>query len=75
MQSSMFAFFFLPEITFLDKFGLKKSNYQFKPKFTTYTNANKQIAIVAFTFSVLNRKYPFLVNLVQKCELSIAISG
>ena len=59
MQSSMFAFFFLPELTFLGKFGLKKSNYQFKSKFTTYTNANKQVAIVAFTFSVLNRKYSF----------------
>ena len=60
---------FWPEISFLSKFGPKIQNCQFKLKFGTETNSNKQNSMVLFTFSVFNRKYPFWVSLVQKLKI------
>ena len=53
------------EIPFLGKFGPKNQNYQFKPKFGTYTNSNMQNSMVMLTFPVFEWKYPFWANLVQ----------
>ena len=41
----------------------KKSNCQFKLKFGTKTNPIIQNSMVVLTFSVLDRKYPFLLSL------------
>ena len=60
---------FWPEISFLSKFGPKIQNCQFKLKFGTETNSNKQNSMVLFTFSVFNREYPFWVSLVQKLKI------
>ena len=57
------------EIPFLGKFYPKNLNYQFKLEFGTYTNSNMQNAMVIFTFSVFDRKYPFWANLVQKVKI------
>ena len=46
-------------------------SYPFKLKFSTWTNSNKQKSMVKFTFSVLNLKYRFWANFVQKWELLI----
>ena len=66
----VFIFFcFRPEIRFLDKFGPKKQNCQFKLKFGTKTNSNMWISMVMFSFSVSDRKYPFVANLVKKIKI------
>ena len=59
----------LVQIPFLGKVGQKKKNCQFKLEFGPYTNSNMQNPIVVFTFSVLDRKYPFRTNLVQKIKI------
>ena len=41
-----------------------KQNRQFKLKFGTQTNSNKQTLMVLFTFSALDCKLPFCANLV-----------
>ena len=48
------------ETPFLGKFGTKNQNCQFKLKFGTKTNSNMQNSMALFTFSVLDRKHPFL---------------
>ena len=56
------------EIPFLDKLDPKNQNYQFKLKFETYSLI--QIWTIPWcTFSVLERKHPFWVNLVQKIKI------
>ena len=55
--------------SFLGKFGPKNQNCQFKLKFGTSTNSNMQNSVVVFTFSVLDQKQPFWVNLVQKMKI------
>ena len=60
---------FRPEITFLDKFGLKNKNCEFKPKHGIWINSNMQNSVVVFSFSVLDRKNPFWANLVQKIKI------
>ena len=47
----------------------KNHNCQFKLKFGTKTNQNMQNSLVVFTFSGLDQKYPFRVNLVQKIKI------
>ena len=56
-------FSFWLEIPFFSKFGPKNQNSQFKLKFG---NSNMQNSMVMFTFFVLDRKYLFWANLVQK---------
>ena len=62
-------FCFRPETPFLGKFSPKNQICQFKLKFGTKTNSNIQNSKVVFTFSVLNRKYTFWANLVQKIKI------
>ena len=47
----------------------KKKNCQFKLKLDSYTNLSMKSLTVVFTFSVIYRKYPFCVNLVQKIKI------
>ena len=54
---------------FLEKFGPKNPNCQFKLKFGTKTDPNMENSIVTFTFSVLDLKYTFWTNLVQKVKV------
>ena len=49
-------------LLFLDKPGPKNENCQFRLKFGTQTNSNKQNVMVEFTFSVFIPDTPFLVN-------------
>ena len=58
-------------LDFLGKFSLKNQNYQFKLKFGTQNNSNRQNSMVLFTFSVLDAKQPFWATLVQKSKLSV----
>ena len=58
-------------LDFLGKFSLKNQNYQFKLKFGSQNNSNRQNSMVLFTFSVLDAKQPFWATLVQKLKLSI----
>ena len=51
------------------KFGPQNQNCQFKLKFGTWTNLNIHNWMVLFTFSIFDRKYPFLENLVQKIKI------
>ena len=62
-----------PEIPFLGKFGPNNQNCQFKLKFGTKTNSNKQNLMVLFTFSIFNKKYPFGANLVEKIKIVSSI--
>ena len=66
MQNSMmvFTFLFTLEIVFFGKFGPKDENCQFKLKFGTQNNSNKQNSLV-FTFSIFEQKYPTWANVVQ----------
>ena len=54
---------------FLEKFDPKNPNCQFKLKFGTKTDPNMENSIVTFTFSVLDLKYTFWANLVQKVKV------
>ena len=54
---------------FLDKNVPKNRNFQFRLKFATSTNLNMQNSMALFTVSNLDRKHPFLANLVQKIKL------
>ena len=72
----MCSLFFRPEITFLGKFGPKTQNSQFKLQFGTYkvkfydeVNSNMLNSIMLFTFPVLDQKYPFWTNLIQKSKI------
>ena len=62
-------FFFRLKVTFLGKFGLKNQNSQFKLKFGALTNSYMQISVVEFTFSILEWKYPFWANMIQKIKV------
>ena len=59
-------FCFRSEIACSGKFGPKNKNYYFELKFGANTNLNMQNLMVMQTFFILDWKYPFLVNLVQK---------
>ena len=58
------------ETPFLGKFGPKNENCQFKLKFGTKTNLNKQNSMVVFTFSVLDWKHPLWTNSFQKIRIA-----
>ena len=60
---------FRMETPFLDKLSPKNQNCQFKLKFGTNTKLYLQNSMALFTFSVLDRKYYFWTNLVQKIKL------
>ena len=62
-------FLFWLGIPFLRKLGPKNQNRQFKMKFGTLTNSNMQNSMVVFTFSVLDQKHTFWVNLFQKIKI------
>ena len=47
----------------------KNQNCQFKLKVGTQTNSNWQNSMVVFTFFVLDGKYPFWANLIQKIRI------
>ena len=47
----------------------KNQNCQIKLKFGTQTNSNMENSMVVFTFSGLNQKHFFWVNLVQKIKI------
>ena len=68
MHVKVWFFCFRPEIPFLGKFD-PNQNCQFKLKFAFFTNSNMQNSMVMFTFPVLNQKYPFWVNLLQKVKI------
>ena len=63
-QRSSLAWF-RPKILFSSKFGLKKENCCFKPKFYIWTNLNMQNSTVIFTFSIPGSKYSFQANFLQ----------
>ena len=46
-------------------------NFNQKLKFGSTTNSNMQNSMMVFTFSVLDHKQPFWVNLVSKHQISI----
>ena len=54
---------------YLGKFGPKNQNYQFKLKFGTKTNLNKQNSMALFTFSGLEQNHPPWANLIQKIKI------
>ena len=56
------------EIPFLGKSGPKIQTYLFRAKFSTYTNANMQNSMEMFTFSVLDKEYPFWESFARKTE-------
>ena len=60
---------FSTRIQFVGKFGPKIQNCKFKLKPGTQTNSNKQNSKVVSTFPVLDQKYPFWANLVQKIKI------
>ena len=62
--------YFRPETPFLDKFGPKTQNCQFKLTFGTWTNSKMQNSMAMFIFYILDRKYSFWKNLVQKVEIA-----
>ena len=62
-------FCFRPEIAFMGKFSPKIQNCLFKVKSGNETKANMPKLIVILICSVLHRKYPFGVNLVQKTKI------
>ena len=57
------------ETPFLGKFGPKNENCQFKLKFGTKTNLNKQNSMMMFTFSVFDQPYLSWANSVQKFKI------
>ena len=62
-------FFFRLEIPFLGKFAQKSQNYLFKAKLENLNNFHKLNSIVMFTFSAIDWKYSFGVNLIQKFKI------
>ena len=62
-------FCFRPEKPVLGKSGQKNQNCQFKLKFGTKTNLNKQNSMMMFNFSVFDHKYLSWANLVQKFKI------
>ena len=67
---SLLNWLFFSVVRFLVKLGLKTQNCQFKLKFGTQTNSNKQNSMMMFTFPVFNQKYPPWANLVQKFKIA-----
>ena len=67
------CFFRFPsEIFFLGKLGNNIQSCQFRLKFGTKTNLNMQNSVVVPTSAVLDWKYPFCANLIQKLlQLSV----
>ena len=61
-------FVFRPEILF-EEMRSKKGNCQLKLKFGTQNYLNMQNSMAVFTFSVLDQKYPFWPNLIQKVKI------
>ena len=52
------------------KLGPKIQNFQFKLKPGAFTfNSNMKNSVVVFTFSVLDRKYPFWANFILKNKI------
>ena len=63
---SLLDWLFCSVVPFLGKFGPKTQNCQFKLKFGTQNNSKMQNSMVMFTFPLIDWKYLFSVNLVQK---------
>ena len=58
------------EIPCLGKFCAKNQNCQFKLKFSTQINSNMKNSMMMLIFSVFDKMYPFLRNLVHKFKIS-----
>ena len=63
------------KIYFLGKFGPKNQKCLFKMKFGVQTNSNMMNLMVMFNFSLLDWKYIFWANLVQKTKIVKMILG
>ena len=50
----------------------KKSKLSVKAEFGTNTNSNMQNSMIMFTFPVISRKCPSLVNYVQKLKIVLS---
>ena len=68
IQNSVVMFTF-SVFSFLAKLGPKNQNYQFKLKLGTWTNSNMQNSMVELILFVVDWKYPFWTNLVQKIKI------
>ena len=65
---------FPPEISFLGKFGPKKSEVSIDLKFGTQTNSNMQGSMEVLTFFGYRAEIPFLVKFdpkIQKCQFKL----
>ena len=62
-------FLILTGSTFSGRCDSKNQNFQFELKFCTYNNLNMQNSMMVFSFSVLNQKNLFGVNLVHKIKI------
>ena len=62
--------YFRLEVMVLGKFGPKCIHY-FELKFGANTNFDRLNSMMMLTFSVLNQKYTFWANLVQKIKIVI----
>ena len=54
--------------TFVGTFDQKYQNCLFEMKFGIQTNSNMLNLMVMFTFCILDQKYPFWADLVQKIK-------
>ena len=70
MQRDVHFFCFRLEIPFLDKFGRNNNNSQFKLKFGTSTNSNKQNLMVLLSFPFSTKNALFEANLVAKLNIA-----
>ena len=68
IQNSVVMFTF-SVFFFLAKLGPKNQNYQFKLKFGTWTNSNMQNSMVVSILFLVDWKYPFWTNLIQKIKI------
>ena len=70
INGGVHSFCYRQETPFLGKFGPKTQNCQFKLTFGTWTNSKMRNSMAMFIFYILDRKYSFSKNLVQKVEIA-----
>ena len=64
-------FLFRLEIPILGKFGPQNQNYQFKLKFSSWTNSNMQNSVMLFTFFRFQPEIPSLGKFFPKNQKNI----
>ena len=71
MQNSMvfFTFFVQTRNTLLEEIGPQNEDCQLQLKFGTQDNSNMQNSMTMFTCSLLDRKYLFWSNFLQKVKI------